>query len=119
MTIYNLKKTAMFLLMIPIFFIFFFFVGESTSTHNEGWIHALQLVPLIFLMLLAWKYPRPVGYILCFAGGILGVVYAFAAYRFYSYISLITVEISLFIPIVISGALLIFVTNKKNNLSSP
>lgn len=103
MTPIFLKSLATAILLIPIAFLMLFTVGELASGDLSGASHLLQLLPILILVVLGWKYPRVVGLILVAAAVVLGVLYALD--NSMRVATIIIVEAILFVPLAIAGLL--------------
>lgn len=107
----GLKITGMAILLLPIFFLSAFLFGETFGGDITGLIHLVQVLPLILLLFLAWRWPKIVGVILVVLGLIAGILY-FLSTRF-PIQTIILVEAIVFLPPVIAGAFLFFSSKKK------
>lgn len=104
------KSLATAILLIPSVFLLMFVVGEMTAgSITDGASHLIQLAPIIILLLLGWKYPRAVGYILITGAIILGIMYA--VNNPFPLVTIVVVETILFLPLVIAGIL--FIKSRK------
>jgi hypothetical protein len=106
-----LKKIGIGMLLIPLFILFLFTFGEVFSGDLSGLGHLIQAAPLVLIIFLAYKKPFIGGLLLLFAGLALGILYPFRA-RF-ELVTIVLVELFLFVPPVISGVLLILSSKKK------
>lgn len=109
-----LKILALFLLFIPIGFLTIFWVGESMGHTPGAIIHAIQLVPIFILLLLAWERPLVGGMLLTAISILLGILYPFSTIQRLPVITIVYVESILFLPIFLSGICFLF-SNKKSS----
>ncbi len=109
-----LKALALFLLLIPIGFLAIFWIGESMEHISGAIIHAIQLVPIVILLLLAWKEPLVGGILLMAISILLGILYPFNMIQRLPVITIALVEGILFLPIFLSGICFIFSTKKPS-----
>ncbi len=77
----------------------------------------MQVVPIVLLMILAWKYATLTGYILLTIGSLLGINFAVTVQT--SLWGLIFLEGILFLPVIVSGFLLIYTAKQNNKTASP
>ncbi|MCR4263153.1 MAG: hypothetical protein NUV98_00350 [Candidatus Roizmanbacteria bacterium] len=92
------------ILGIPTAFLLLFLFGELFSGDVSGIAHIVQIVAVVLVLLVSWKYPRIGGWILVIVGFTLGIVYTKNDFPF---ATLILVETLLFIPPIIAGFLFI------------
>lgn len=104
----NLKKVGLFFLIFPALFILTFLIGEVAGGSAAGMGHIFQIVPLILFALIASKYPYIGGLILYLVGVILTTLYTIQVGLRYP-----LVDILLFVPLVISGVLLVISSRTK------
>lgn len=85
--------------IVPILFLLVFAVGEGAS----GIGHYGQLVPIALLTIFGWYTPRPVGFVMIFAGIALMILYAISAHGSVTLAAIALVEVIVFIPMILSG----------------
>lgn len=102
------------LLAIPIALLLLFFLGEVIDGETGGFIHILQILPLILLAILALKRPHTAGILLVILGILLGGNYIVSAKQF-PIQTILFVEILFFFPAIIAGVFLLSLhsTQKK------
>lgn len=100
-----LKKIGLSLLLVPVAFLLFFGVGEMVEGTPGGFIHFVQLLPLLILLVVAWFSTEWGGYLLIVIGSILGVLYLFNAN--FPLPTILLVELMLFVMPVLAGVLLV------------
>lgn len=105
------KKIGLSLLLIPVSFLLFFGIGEMVENYPGGFIHFVQLLPLIVLLIIAYFNSEWAGYLLIVIGSILGVLYLFNAH--FSLLTVLLVELMLFVMPVVSGVLLVTSSKKR------
>jgi len=98
------KKIGHAILLIPIFFILIFLIGETAGGDISGIGHLFQLIPLILIILIANKYPYWGGLFLIFIGFVLDILYIISSRG--NLLASSIVSIFLFFPLIISGILL-------------
>ncbi len=99
------KNLGIMLLTIPVVFLSLFLFGEVLSGEIGGFVHLVQIVPIILLLFAAFKFPKISGFFLAFSGIILGITYALTATQF-PFATIILIETLLFAPLFLSGMLL-------------
>ncbi len=104
------KKIGLSLLLVPVVFLTFFGVGEMIEKIPGGFIHFVQLLPLVILLIVAYYNSEWAGYLLIIIGSILGILYIIIS-RF-PLPTVLLVESIVFIMPVISGILLLKSTRK-------
>lgn len=104
------KTLGLLILLVPIVFISLFLIGETVGGDISGLGHLAQLIPLLLLAFLAFKYPYPIGILLIY----LGVVSAFlyALFSGFPLITIIIVNAVLFLPLSVSGFFLLVSTKR-------
>jgi len=98
-------------LTIPFGFLLVFTFGELFSGDIAGLSHLIQALPLAILIVLASKKPRLAGILLMLSGLVLGILYPLKAP--FNLKTILLVELILFIPPIVSGALLVLSEKKK------
>lgn len=106
-----MKKIGIGLLMVPLGFLLMFTFGEVFSGDFSGLSHLIQALPIALLLWLAFKKPFVAGVILVGVGVVSGIVYALSVP--FEALTILIVEGLLFVPPVVSGALLILSEKKK------
>lgn len=91
------KIAAVVVALIPTAFFLVFAIGEGTG----GFMHYLQVLPIIILVVFGWHMPRIAGWMFVVFGGIATVVYGFSSGENLSVA--ILVESVVFVPFVVSG----------------
>ncbi len=106
-----IKKVSYGLLAIPIGFLLLFTFGEVFSGDFSGFSHLLQIVPIVLLMLLIHKKPLVGESIIAIIGLFFGIFYIV---RNPSNVwAIIIVESLLFLPLFISGLIIVFSSKDK------
>lgn len=106
-----LKKIGLSLLLIPVSFLLFFGIGEMIGGVTGGFMHLVQLLPLVILFIVALFNSEWAGYLLIIIGSILGTLYLITT-RF-PWPTILLVELMLFLMPVVAGILLLL-SVKKN-----
>ncbi len=106
-----LKRIGIGLLLIPLGILLLFTFGEVFSGDISGLSHLIQAAPLLLLLFLAYKKSFIGGLILLLTGITLGILYPLKAP--FEPRTIFFVEITLFLPPVIAGLLLILSSKKK------
>ena len=106
----RLKITGMAILLLPIFFLSAFLFGETFGGDITGLIHLVQVLPLLLLLFLAWKWPKIVGVVLVVLGLVAGSLYFSSAH--FPTQAVLLVEAVVFLPPVVAGIFL-FLSAKK------
>lgn len=104
-----LKSIGVGILLIPILFLAMFAIGEITS---GGIGHVIQLLPIIALLVVAWRYPLIGGTILIISSIVLGALYATSVGFIWSVIAV--VESFLFIPLLVAGILFAIASRNRS-----
>lgn len=112
----KIKFAAIGILFLPIGFLLLFLIGEVFSGDLTGLGHLIQLLPLLVLAWFGYKNPYWSGVFMSLIGLTFGVIYAMSA-GFYLETILI-VEAVLFLPIFVSGVLLILAGKKSHKLQN-
>lgn len=107
----KLKITGLITLIIPIVFLLLFLFGEIIGGDISGLVHLFQVLPLLIIVFIAWKWPRVGGSILVYLGLVLGLIYALTAH--FSVQTIILVELILFLPPVIAGIFFLLSSRSK------
>ena len=105
-----LKKVAIGLLLIPLVVLLLFTFGEVFSGDVSGLSHLIQAAPLLLFAYLAYKKPFAGGLSLLIVGFFLGILYPLKVP--FDVVTIIIVEIFLFVPPFVSGILFILSSNK-------
>ena len=100
-----LKRIGIGLLFVPLSFFLIFTFGEVFSGDLSGLSHLIQAFPVALLIFLAIKKPFIGGIILLLLGLILGIMYAVDVS--FEPMTVLLVEVFLFVPPFLSGVLLI------------
>lgn len=111
MTQKALKKVAIVLLAIPFAILLLFTFGEVFSGEISGLQHLTQAIPLLLLAYIAYKKPFVGGIILLAIGLVLGTLYSLRAP--FALPTILIVEATLFLPLLISGVLFILSSKAK------
>jgi hypothetical protein len=106
-----LNKIGISLLFLPLGFLLLFMFGEVFSGDLSGLSHLVQAAPLLLLIFLALKKPRPVGILLSVISLVLGIWYALSVH--FNLQTILLVEAFLFLPPFISGLLLVLSSKRK------
>ncbi len=109
------RRIAYGILSIPAGFLLLFTFGEVLSGDLSGLSHLAQLVPIVVLAVLAIKKPKWAGMLLVSSSALLGIWYVFTAP--FDPITIVIVEVLLFLPPFIAGALLLFSERRSKNTS--
>jgi hypothetical protein len=99
----RLKTIGLSVLLIPALFFLLFLFGETVGGDISGVGHLFQIIPIIILGYLAFKLPFIGGLILTFVGTLLLVLYTTM-----TGLQFLVVDVLIFLPLIISGILLIF-----------
>lgn len=101
----KLKIGGVVVLAIPLGFVSLFLFGEIFGGDWSGLSHALQLLPVVVLLFVGWRWPSVGGWLLVLLGIVFGVWYWFAVS--FPLLTILLVELLLFAPLIVSGVLLI------------
>lgn len=99
-TIMKWKIAAIVVALLPVGFFLVFAIGEG----GGGWIHYLQVSPVVALVVLGWYKPKIAGRVLIALGLIFGGLYLFALNSL-TLATVAVVELIVFAPILLSGYL--------------
>lgn len=100
----NPRLVGYIILLIPSSFVLLFAFGEILSGEASGYLHLVQLFPMLFLGLVVRRFPRFAGICFILAAIVLGIFYYFAMGDL-SFWTKVLVELILFIPPLIAGFL--------------
>lgn len=104
----KLKKIGLSILSIPTLFILMFLIGETIGGDITGIGHLFQIIPLIILGLIAYKFPFIGGIFLTVIGATL-----LALYTILTGLQFPIVDVLIFLPIIASGIILIISSRPK------
>lgn len=76
-TSFQLKITAVTLLLIPLVLLFMLAIGELVGGELPGLEHILQALPLVLLTYVAWRFPNKGGKFIFSIAVLLGILYVF------------------------------------------
>lgn len=107
----SLKKIGLTILFVPLGFLSLFLVGETLTGDWSGFGHLFQLVPLVLLILLAWKKPLWAGILLVTLSLLFGGWYVLDGSEQMQ--TIVLVELILFTPLLVSGILLILSSSAR------
>src|SRR3989344_1420467 len=79
MTPKKLKITGLALLLVPSAVLAIFFVGETVGQMEGSFIHLVQLLPILILSYIAWRWSFVGGVLLITIATFIGAIYAFTA----------------------------------------
>lgn len=97
---------------VPIIFLLIFLVGETVGGDISGLGHLVQLLPILILLIIAWKFPFAGGILFTSIGLVLGIMYAISAE--FPLETILIVEAVLFLPLVITGISFILASRKHD-----
>ena len=90
-------------LAIPTIILLLFFFGEVFGGDITGFIHLVQLIPIIIIIFVLWKWPKAGGIILIILGISFAVLYAVSMFSNQNPVGFITTEALLFVPLILAG----------------
>lgn len=115
MTGKNYKKVALGLLLFPLSFFLLFLFGEIFSGDISGLSHLLQIIPLAIIIFVAYKNALVGGVLLLVVSLLFEILYLLNIP--FDPIATFIVELLIFVPLIISGILLIRFSKQKNRES--
>lgn len=111
-TLPKLKLLAILISVLPVGFLLFFLIGETIDGMEGSIVHLAQLLPVLAILIFAWKKPQLGGVILVVIGALLALIYA--GFMNIPTPALLIVEAVLFLPPIASGILFIYSHKKKS-----
>jgi hypothetical protein len=108
----RLKILGLALLLLPTVLLLIMGMGEMIGGDFSGIQHFVQLLPLVLLAIISWKYPKIGGIILLSLSTVLALVYAVMTHKSATLWAVIINDSVLFLPTLLAGILLMLSSKK-------